>query len=522
MGKNILKATGVVLVMNLIVKVLGFLRETSLASAFGASELSDAYLSAYTIPYFLQSILGYALVAAVVPILTKYLVAGRRDEASYVGSAIINLTAAGLAGVTLLGIICCDWLVRLLAPGYGPEQAALTANLARIMFPSVVFMGVGMVLTGICNAHYRFAVPAFAPGVSNIIIIVSLLWFSASYGIFGAAWGTLLSFVGFFVIQVPVLWQIGFKYRPVLDLKHPAVRRLLREIGPVVLGVAVNQIYFAINRIFASGLAEGTISNINYANKLMMLPMGIFVAAVVSAIYPALAEFSLRKDRRGLADTMKGGLISVMLVAVPAAVGLALLAEPIIRLLFEHGEFTHEDTLATAWALVCFTVGLIPMAANMIITRVFYALGDVKTPVIVGMLSIVMDVILSLALFKSMAYGGGGLALANSLAAFACCLVTYYYLKLRALPELAGRTMLPSLLKVAAAAAVMGAAVWLAAKLPLGGVTTRTGFSIIVGVAVYAAAVLALKIPETQTFIDKFNRKFNNKFNMKILNKFKR
>lgn len=512
MAKNILKATGVVLVMNLVVKVLGFLRETSLANAFGATELSDAYLSAYTIPYFLQAILGYALVTAVVPILTKYLVAGQEDDASYVGSAIINLTAVALAGITLVGIIICDLLVKLLAPGYGPEQAALTASLARIMFPSVVFMGVGMVLTGICNAHYRFAVSAFAPGMSNIIIIVSLLFFSASYGIYGAAWGTLLSFFGFFVIQVPVLWRIGFKYRPVLDLKHPAVRQLLREIGPIVLGVAVNQIYFAINRIFASGLAEGTISNINYANKLMMLPMGIFVAAVANAIYPALAEFSLRKNRQSLADTMKGGLISVMLVAIPAAVGLALLSEPIVQLLFEHGEFDHQATLATAWALVCFTIGLIPMAANMVITRVFYALDDVKTPVRIGALSIVLDVALSLALFKVMAFGGGGLALANSLAALLCCLLMYYYLKFKALPELAGQSMLPSLLKIALAAAAMGAVVWLAANLlPSSGALQKTGLGILAGVVVYAAAVLALRIPETQLFIDKVKAKLGRR-----------
>ena len=510
MGKNILKATGVVLVMNLVVKLLGFLRETSLANAFGATELSDAYLSAYTIPYFLQAILGYALVTAVVPILTKYLVEGRDDEASYVGSAIINLTAVALAAITLLGILVCDWLVKLLAPGYGPEQAALTASLARIMFPSVVFMGVGMVLTGICNAHYRFAVSAFAPGMSNIIIIVSLLFFSASYGIFGAAWGTLLSFFGFFVIQVPVLWQIGFKYRPVLDLQHPAVRQLLREIGPIVLGVAVNQIYFAVNRIFASGLAEGTISHINYANKLMMLPMGIFVAAVANAIYPALAEFSLRKNRQSLAGTMKGGLISVMLVAIPAAV--ALLSEPIVQLLFEHGEFNHQATQATAWALVCFTLGLIPMAANMVITRVFYALEDVKTPVRIGALSIVVDVVLSLLLYKSMAFGGGGLALANSLAALLCCLLMYYYLKFKALPELAGQSMLPSLLKIAAAAALMGAAVWLVAYvLPVSGALKQTGLGIAAGVAVYAGAVLALRIPETQLFIDKIRAKLGRR-----------
>lgn len=507
MAKNILKATGVVLIMNLVVKVLGFMRETSLANAFGASELSDAYLSAYTIPYFLQAILGFALVTAVVPILTKYLVAGQREEASYAGSAIINATALVLTVLTVLGIWSCDLLVSLLAPGYGAEQAALTADLARIMFPSVVFMGVGMVLTGICNAHYKFAVSAFAPGMSNIIIIVALLFFSASYGIFGAAWGTLFSFVGFFAVQVPVLWQIGFKYRPVLDFKHPAVRQLMREIGPIVLGVAVNQIYFAVNRIFASGLAEGTISNINYANKLMMLPVGIFVAAVANAIYPALTEFSLKKYRKSLAATMKTGLVAVMLVAVPAAVGLAVLAEPIIELLFEHGEFTHDDTLATAWALVCFTVGLIPMSANMLITRVFYALEDVKTPVRIGMLSVVLDVVLSVALFRVMAYGGGGLALANSLAALFCCLLMYYYLKLRALPELAYESMLPRLVKIAVAALGMGAAVWLAARVLAAGALVTTAVGVLIGVAVYAVLILALRVPETQIFLNKLLKK---------------
>lgn len=506
MAKNILKATGVVLLMNLVVKLLGFLRETSLADAFGATELSDAYLSAYTIPYFLQAILGYALVTAVVPILTKYLVAGEREEADHVASAIINLTALILAGITLLGILACDWLVKLLAPGYGAEQAALTADLARIMFPSVIFMGVGMVITGICNAHYRFAASAFAPGMSNIIIIISLLFFSASYGIWGAAWGTLLSFVGFLLIQVPVLWQLKFRYRPVLDFKHPAVRQLLVEIGPIILGVAVNQIYFAINRIFASWLAEGTISSINYANKLMMLPLGIFVAAVANAIYPALAEFSLKKDRNSLAGTMKGGLVSVLLVAAPAAVGLAVLAEPIIQLLFEHGEFGHDDTLSTAWALVCFTVGLVPMAANMIITRVFYALDDVKTPVRIGGLSIVLDIILSLCLFKVMAYGGGGLALANSLAALLGCLAMYYYLKFKALPELASATMLPSLVKIGAASVGMGLAVWLAVRFIPGGALTTVGAGVIIGVAVYAVLVLALRIPETELFLSKLRK----------------
>ena len=352
MGKSIMKATGVVLIMNLVVKLLGFLRETFIAGAFGAADVTDAYLIAYTIPYFLQSILGYALVAVMVPVLTKYLVKGDQKEAWYVGSCAINITAILLTVITLLGILVSGIVVRILAPGFEAEQTALTVNLTRIMFPAVIFMGVGMVLTGIANASYHFAVPAFAPGLSNLIIIFTVILFATTTGVYGLAVGTLVSFIGFFLVQVPVLWRIGFRYRFVLGWHHPDIQQMLRQILPIILGVAVNQIYFAINRIFASGLAEGTISVLNYANKLMMLPLGIFVAAVVSAIYPSLSELALKKNMSQLAVTLKKGLGMICLVAIPAAVGLCVLAEPIIQLLFERGAFTHADTLATALSLI--------------------------------------------------------------------------------------------------------------------------------------------------------------------------
>ncbi len=509
MGKSVVKATGVVLVMNLISKLLGFMRETALASAFGASSLSDAYLSAYTIPYFLQAILGMALVTVVVPILTKYLVKDDKENVSYVGSAIINVTALALTGVTIVGMLSCSLLVSLLAPGYDEAQQLLTTQLAVIMFPSLVFMGVGMVFTGICNAHYKFAASALAPGVSNIIIIISLMFFAASYGIFGAAWGTLISFVGYMLIQIPVLWQIGFRYKPVLALNHPDIKQMFRDIMPIVLGVAVNQVYFAINRIFASGLAEGTISNINYANKLMMLPIGIFVAAVASAIYPTLSEYALRDDRKSLAEATKTGLVSVLLVALPAAAGLAVLAEPIVELLFERGEFDHDATLATATALIFFTIGLIPMSANMILTKVFYALEDVKTPVRIAAWSILVDVALSFMLYKTLSFGGGGLALSNSLAALTCCLWMYYHLKRKSLPELKGNTMIKSLVKMAVATLIMAVCVGAVAfVLAESSVLIITAAGVMVGVVAYFAALLVLKVPELDFLLQKVLGKF--------------
>lgn len=516
MGKSIVKATGVIMIINILVKILGFLRESFIANAYGAGSLTDAYQIAYTIPYFLQAILGYALVTAVVPVLTKHLVNNNKEEAWYVGSCAINVTALGLAAITLVGVIISTILVKLLAPGFDSGTAELTVQLTRIMFPSVVFMGVGMVFTGIANASYKFAVPAFAPGFSNIIIICSVVIFASSVGIWGLAVGTLVSFIGFFLIQIPVLWRIGFKYRPVLGLKHPDVKQIMQDIIPIILGVAVNQICFAVNRIFASFLAEGTISYLNYSNKLMMLPIGIFVNAVAYAIYPSLSEMALKKDLQNLARTLKRGIGMVCLVAIPAAAGLCALAHPIVQIVYERGSFDHAATLATACALMLFTIGLVPISVNMVLTRAFYAMEDVKTPVKIGAWIIITDVVLSFILFKPLEYGGAGLALANSLALLVGTIGMYFYLKKKTLTGLAEGNLLKSLVKMFAAAAVMAGAVvavrYILATLGVDLLTTHGALLLVaagicVGVAVYAIMIFALKLEETKMVMDVLKKK---------------
>lgn len=512
MSKNIAKAAGAILIMNLASKVLGFARETFIAKEFGASGVTDAYLVAYTLPYFLQAILGFALVTAVVPILTKYLVDENYNEAWHVASTVINLTAVVLTFFTVIGIAGAAFLVKLTAPGFTPELSKLATDLARIMFPSVVFMGIGMVITGILNATYKFAVPAFAPGFSNLVIIFTVIFFGAKYGITGLAVGTLVSFIGFLILQIPVLKTIKFKYTLSCDYKHPAVRQAAISIGPIVLGVAVNQIYFALNRIFASSLAEGSISALNYANKLMNLPLGVFVAAVASAIYPALSAHAIKGDKKALADTMLRGLGMVSLITIPAAVGLMVLRVPIVQLLFERGAFDHQATLSTAIALFYFSIGLFPGAANMVITRVYYAVDDVKTPVIMGFLSIVVNLGLSILFLQRM--GHEGLALANSLAAAANTVMLFYGLK-KHLPYLQGRKLLSSLSKITIASGVMAlltglAASILDAKLDTG--ITRnlmvlvTG-AIAVGGVSYFVAVILLKVEDVQFALEGVKKK---------------
>jgi putative peptidoglycan lipid II flippase len=516
MKNNVAKAVGVVLAMNLATKILGFVRETFIASGFGASSATDAYLVAYTIPYFLQAILGFALVSAVVPVLTKYLVDKNYDEAWHVASTILNLTALVLSVLTLIGMVGAGFLVKATAPGFSPDSAALATYLTRIMFPSVVFMGVGMVISGILNASYRFAIPAFAPGLSNIIIIASVVFFAARFGINGLAVGTLVSFFGFLVLQVPVLKSVKFKYSFVLDLKHPAVRQLMFTIGPIVLGVAVNQINLALNRIFASWLAEGSISALNFAMKLMNLPQGIFVAAVVAAIYPTMSAYAIKGEKKALGDTLLRGLGMVSLITIPAAVGLMVLREPIIQLLFERGAFDRQATIATAYALLYYSLGLFPGAANMVITRAYYAVGDVHIPVLAGIFSVVVNVILSFLFMGPMAHAG--LALANSLATGANTLFLYYGLK-KHLTFLKGNQLMISLGKICLASGFMALVTWfgtvfLGARLDL---NIKRNLALLVmsvitlGGLSYFLAVLILKVEDIRLLQEALLKKIKNK-----------
>ncbi len=504
MPPSIARSAGIILIINMAVKILGFLRETFIARGFGATWLTDSYLVAYTLPYFLQAILGYALVTVVVPVLTKYRLEEDSAQASLVGSSLINLMSILLAGLTIIGIIIAPGLVFITAPGLPPEAAALSVKLARIMFPSVVFMGVGMVITGILNSGFRFGWAAFAPGCSNLIIILGVVFFPGA-GITGLAYATLISFLGLLLIQLPSLKKSGFKYTLVCDFRHPAVRGVLRDILPIVLGVAVNQIYFALNRVFASGLAEGSISALNYASKLMNLPVGIFVAAVASAIYPSLSARALEKDAGLLAETMEKGLGLVALVAIPSAVGLIVLRNPIVALLFERGAFDAQATQITAYALLFFCLGLVPVALNMVLTRAYYALGDVRTPVMVGLLSIIANIIASLLFLKPL--GHGGLALANSLAALINTVILYLGLG-KKIPGLITAGFGKALLKMLSASLIM--ALCLYAFLPLlkalGGygsawLALRIGVLVALGAAAYLLAAFFLKVKEIKELL---------------------
>ncbi len=426
---SIIRAAGAVFIINIVVKLLGFLREMFIASGFGASYLTDAYLVAYTLPYSLQSVLGFALVVAVIPALARYWPSEDQlcnQQASIVGSSLINITAIVLLIASIIGIIFARALVNLTAPGLDLVTSELAVDLTRIIFPSVLFMGIGMVISGILNCRRRFAIAAIAPGIGSLIIIGGIIFFAGD-NIQVLAWATLISFLGFLLIQIPALKRCGFVYLPVCDIHHPALQQAGKNIVPIIIGIAVNQVYIIINRIFASGLAEGSISALNYASKLMNMPLGIFVAAIATVIYPLLTQQALEKDKPSLQAAVDKGLNMIAFLALPATVGLIVLSEPIIRLLFESGSFDAEATRITAYALVYISPGLLFMGFNMLLTRAFYAMNEVKKPLIAALISIVVNIIASVLLMPYLSHGG--LALANSLAAAVNTIILAWYLR---------------------------------------------------------------------------------------------
>ena len=455
-GSNIVKAAGIVLLMNILSRFLGFVRDATIAREFGATGATDAYLVAYTLPYALQAVLGMAFISVIVPIITGYLVKDEKLEVFNVTAIIFNWTVLILSVITVVGIIMAPWLIKLLAPGFTGETYNLTVVLTRIIFPSIIFMGAGMLLTGVLNANGVFGVPAFAPALANMVVIFVVLVFAGQFQVYGLAVGTVLAFICFFALQLPFMRKLGYRWQWKWDRHHPAVKRAGATLFPVTLSIAINQIYLAINRIFASGLEPGSITALDFAYRLMALPLGIFVAAIATAIFPAFSRYVARSDGAGLAKSLGTGLALVSLIALPSAIGLMVIREPLIQAVFERGAFDAYATKRTAIALWYFSIGLWAVGANTIVTRAYYAMDNIRIPLGLGLLCALINVLLSFVLMPVLSHGG--LALANSLSAITNIILLLVVLKVY-LPEMDMRKMLGAFGKALTASILMGVAV---------------------------------------------------------------
>jgi putative peptidoglycan lipid II flippase len=494
---NLLKALAAVSSMTLLSRILGFVRDTVVARAFGAGLATDAFFVAFKIPNLLRRLFAEgAFSQAFVPIFAEY--KNRRGEADarILVDNVSGVLALALAVVTLIGVAAAPLIVYVSAPGFTatPEKFALTIDLLRITFPYILFISLVSLAGGILNTYSRFSVPALTPALLNLTFIGFALWAAPYFNppIKALAWAVFCGGVLQLAFQIPFLLKIKMLPRFKLDLKDAGVSRVIRQMGPAVFGVSIGQVSLLINTIFASFLVSGSVSWLYYADRLMEFPTGLLGVALGTILLPSLAKHYSDQSAAEYSKLLDWGLRLTLMLALPAAVALAVLAVPLIATLFHYGQFSQHDVFMTRNALVAYSVGLLGLILVKVLAPGFYARQNIRTPVRIAIIALVATQAMNFAFIGFLQHAG--LALAIGLGA--CLNAGLLYYKLRQFEIYAPQPGWAKFaLKILLAIVAMGAclkfaagpdAAWLAAN-GLAKIWRLTGVVLLGGVAYFAA-----------------------------------
>ncbi|MBS3755682.1 MAG: murein biosynthesis integral membrane protein MurJ [Desulfobacterales bacterium] len=414
--QNVSRAAGVIGLATLISRILGFVRDMVIAWFFGAGRLSDAFFVAFRIPNLLRRLFAEGTLSmAFVPVFTEQMSRHGREEAFALARSALRMLSIVLAGISIAGIAGAPWIVTVVAPGFTGAKFALTVTLTRVMFPYIICICLVALCMGILNALGHFAAPALAPVFLNLAMIGSVLFIAPHLDtpVFGLAIGVLVGGVLQLALQVPFLIRKGIGIRKKAPLWHPALKRVALLMGPAVFGAAVYQVNILVGTLLASLLAEGSVSYLYYADRLVQFPLGIFAISTAVAVLPSLSRQAAANDFNALEDTFLYAMNLTFFITIPAMAGLIVMREPIVGLLFMRGEFDLQSMQMTAYALFYYSVGLWAFSSVRIVVSTFYALQDTKTPVKMATYSIIANIALGVILMGPL--GHGGLALATSL-----------------------------------------------------------------------------------------------------------
>ncbi len=507
--EGLLKAAGIVAALSVISKFLGFAREASLAAVFGATYATDAYLMGQTVPVVIFSAVSAALGSTFIPVFSQVRQAHGRDAAHKMVSSVINVTLLLAMVFIAMGEFFAGSLTRLVAPGFQGEVYALTVSMTRIMFPMVLFQALSGLLTGMLQADDNFAVPAMTSLANNIIIIGSILILGSKFGIRAVGAGTVVAIAAQVVLKLPAIARTGYRWRLILNLDDPGLRRMGALIGPVLLATAAGQASTLVNRMLVSGLAEGSLAALNYATRLMGLVPGVVGTSIITVMYPTLSRLAARDCWSRYSKAFSESVKMISFVLVPAAVGMAVLRVPMVRIVFERGAFDSEATQATAWALLFLSPAVALFTLRDMTNRAFYALQDTTSPMVVSIISAGINIVLNLILVGPLAQGG--LALANTLSsAFGAGVLLWILRKKLASTDspspvsLGGKAILDSLWRVLLSSGMMGIVVWFtygAVQIYIPGSAVlvqlaRLLIPVLAGVICYVAFVFILRVPE--------------------------
>ncbi len=429
---NLLKALATVSAMTLLSRVLGFVRDTVIARAFGAGLMTDAFFVAFKIPNLLRRLFAEgAFSQAFVPILGEYKAKREFAEMRLLVDHVAGLLALALFVVTLIGVIAAPLVIYLSAPGFSADAQKfdITVSMLRIIFPYIFFISLVALAGGILNTYSRFSAPAFTPVLLNLCMIAGALWLTPYFDppVLALAWSVLAGGLLQLAFQVPFLRRIKLLPRPRLDFRDEVVRRIMKLMGPAVFGVSVGQISLLINTIFASFLVTGSVSWLYYADRLMEFPAGMLGVALGTILLPSLAKHYATASHEEYSKLLDWGLRLTLLLALPAALALALLAVPLIATLFHYGKFSVHDLFMTREALLAYSIGLLGLIMVKVLAPGFYARQNIKTPVKIAVATLLATQLMNLAFIWKLQHAG--LALAIGLGACLNASLLYYHLR---------------------------------------------------------------------------------------------
>jgi putative peptidoglycan lipid II flippase len=519
-GAGFARNTAVMSLGTALSRITGFLRLSAMAFAIGVTEnrLADAYNVANTTPNIVYELaLGAVLSSVFVPVFVEWLQSKSRDEAWDVARAVLSITLVVLGFIVLLGIALAPWIIRLYMVNWTPEEREASEALAtfflRWFMPQILLYGLGAVATGLLNAHRRFAVPMFAPVLNNLVVIATFLTFAAIPGsatVEGIsstqklvlAVGTTLGVLAMTAALWPALRRLGFRWRWRLAWRHPAVRRIAGLARWALVYVLVNQIGYLVVIVLA-GDETGGYAAYSAAFILFQLPYAIFSVSIMTALLPPMSSRWAERDRDGFRGLLARGIRASAFIVLPAALGYLVLARPIVRLLLEHGVFTGQSTDVVTGVLVFFSLGLVSFATFQLLLRAFYAMQDTRTPALIKLGAVAINIVANLLLFPLLDVRG--LALGHAIAYTFASIAAAAIIR-RRLSGLEGRTLAAGLSRVAVAGALTAGAAWLTSTwlaravdtATLAGQAVQVVGAVLVGLLVFLSAAALLRMEEME------------------------
>lgn len=500
-----------IMIITMLSKVLGFIREVVLASAYGTSMYSDVYLVALNIPNVIFDSIALAISTTFIPLYFENDSIGGRSKSLEFTNNIFNITIIISLILTIIGLIFTEPLVRIFAMGFEGNKLQIAIKFTRILMLSMLSIGLSSIIKAYLNAKDIFIIPTLMMSLPfNIIVIISIL-LSAKTTPYVLAYGTLIAILSKFVFQIPFAYKNEYEYKPHINLKDENIKKIIWLVGPVFIGVAVNQINTMMDRTLASTLVEGSISALNYANRLNNFVMGLVIASIGAVIYPILSRLSAENSKVQFNEIIVKSVNSVVLLVIPISVGAIILSKPIVSILFERGAFDKNASDMTTVALIFYAIGFIGFGLRDILGKVFYSIKDTKTPMVNGVISIIINIALNLILVNKMKHAG--LAFATSISSIICIFLLFASLK-KKIGYFGQDQIIKTTIKSLIAAFIMGVITIISHKITSsilgnGFINEVASLGISIGIAAisYGFMAILLKINEISIVINSVKKK---------------